>query len=70
MSTTVRHHHWNVVLLWHHGGPLPIEVVMFLPVAVLLMADNATWITLWLLLHALPQFSLDGLVFPALYVMR
>ena len=52
LSTSVRHHHSNMILLLK-SGPLPIEVVLLLPVAILLMADHAAWNTL--LLHTMPQ---------------
>ena len=52
LSTSVRHHHSNMILLLE-CGPLPIEVVLLLPVAILLMADHAAWTTL--LFHTMPQ---------------
>ena len=67
MSTSVRHHHCNMILLLK-SGPLPIEVVLFLPVAILLMADHATCITL--LINTMPHLLIDFLILLTPDLMR
>ena len=57
MTTTVRHHHRHMVLLWHAYMSLSIEVVLFLPVTILLMANYTTWKTLRLI-YTMPQLLL------------
>ena len=48
---------------------LPIEVVLFLPVAILLMADHSASVTLRLI-HTMPQLLLDSPILLSLELIR
>ena len=69
VTTSVTHHHRHVLLLRHSYMSLPIEVVLFLPVTVLLMADHSASITLRLI-YTMPQLLFDSPILLGLELIR